>query len=391
MIKNNLDAADYSSSHRSPAVSLATLVLALGAVCLAACGTDGDGDDEPDTAVENLEPPELVVVPRIEAPAAAVAGGATPNNLEIPEGVFDWRVIGAAQRTDEAVASQSLKAIVGNDIAVNAARSGQTKPWPDGSMIAQYVWAPGTNPVSANTVAPGDFRALTLMVRDSDEYAADGGWAYGVWMGPTLTPPTDPAFDRACVNCHTDEVADNDYVFTRPGALPTLEAIADAPLAPTGLFMPLNFLDWRVIGVANRTDPMSPTLRVIVGNDIAVDAARAGDIEPWPEGSMLAHYVWAAGTNPDWDAMVAPGPFAALTFMVRNGVTFADDGGWAYGVWNTPELTPPAAEEPQFDRQCVGCHTDRVIAQDYVFTRPGALPEEPPRTVGGGPPVPTRP
>jgi hypothetical protein len=177
------------------------------------------------------------------------------------------------------------------------------------------------------------------------------------------------------VNCHTDEVADNDYVFTRPGALPTLEAIAAAPRAPTELFMPRDFLDWRVVGVANRTD--NQTIRVIVGNDIAVEAARAGGeaIDPWPEGSMLAHYVWAAGTNPDYEAMVAPGAFAALTFMVRNGVTFAEDGGWAYGVWNTAELTPPAAAEPQFDRGCVNCHTDLVEDQDYVFTRPGAFPE----------------
>ncbi len=367
MIKTNLDTTSYSGSYSG----IATLVLALGAVFLTACGSeDGDGLE---TAVETLDPPQLVVIPPRAAPAVAVPGGATPNGLEIPEGVFDWRVIGVSERTDETVTARSINVITGNDVAVNAARSGQTDPWPDGTMLARYVWAPGTNPVSANTVAPGDFRALTLMVRDSGDYAADGGWAYGLWRGTELTPPTEPAFDRDCVNCHTDEVADNDYVFTRPGALPTLEAIADAVPAPTDLIMPRDFLDWRVVGVANRID--NDTIRVIVGNDIAVDAARAGTIDPWPEGSMLAHYVWAAGTNPDWEAMVAPGAFTALTFMVRNGVFFAEDGGWAYGVWTTPELAPPPADDPQFDRDCVDCHTDRVENQDYVFTRPGVLPE----------------
>jgi hypothetical protein len=346
-------------------------MLALSAACLAACGSD-DGDAL-DTGVEIQESPDVVVVPLRQPPPAGVPRGATPNELEIPDGVFDWRVIGVTQRTDETVTDQSLKAIVGNDIAVAAARSGETDPWPDGTMIAQYVWAPGTNPVSAATVVPGDFRALTLMVRDSDKYAADGGWAYGVWRGTDLTPPVESTFDRACVNCHTESVRDNDYVFTRPGALPTLEAIGDAPLAPTGLFMPLDFLDWRVVGVANRTD--NNTIRVIVGNDTAVDAARAGETNPWPDGSRLAHYVWAASTNPDYEAMVAPGAFGALTFMVRNSVTFADDGGWAYGVWNTSTLTPPAAAEPEFDRGCVTCHTNLVEQQDYVFTRPGVLPQ----------------
>ena len=59
------------------------------------------------------------------------------------------------------------------------------------------------------------------MVKDSEEYAADGGWAYGNWATPELTAPADPEFDRGCVDCHTATVADNDYVFTRPGPLPT--------------------------------------------------------------------------------------------------------------------------------------------------------------------------
>jgi hypothetical protein len=80
---------------------------------------------------------------------------------------------------------------------------------------------PGENPVAANTVNPVGFRGITLMQKDSVEYEADGGWAYGNWATEELTAPADPAFDRGCVACHTDLVSDNDFVFTRPGVLPT--------------------------------------------------------------------------------------------------------------------------------------------------------------------------
>jgi hypothetical protein len=88
-------------------------------------------------------------------------------------------------------------------------------------MLAHYVWAPGENIEAPGTINPVEFRAITMMVKNSVQYAADGGWAYGIWTTPQLTGSTDPAFDRGCVQCHVDTVPDNDYVFTRPGALPT--------------------------------------------------------------------------------------------------------------------------------------------------------------------------
>ena len=87
-------------------------------------------------------------------------------------------------------------------------------------MLARYNWVAGENPVIPGAVAPGAFSSFALMVRDGEEYAADGGWAYGAWAGLELTGSADADFDRACVTCHTGAVADNDYVFTRPGALP---------------------------------------------------------------------------------------------------------------------------------------------------------------------------
>ena len=42
---------------------------------------------------------------------------------------------------------------------------------------------------------------------------------------------------------------------------------------------------------------------MIVGNEIAVDAARSGQTNPWPEGTMLSHLQWKPEINPD-DAMI---------------------------------------------------------------------------------------
>lgn len=370
MIKHDFTWQHSRRGRCAPAFS--ALVLAAIATGLTACGSEDEPNVQSNTEGLETQPrrifnPETMTPPPASPAPAAVPGGPTPNGLELPADFRDWRVIGVAD-PNPTPQGDTIRVIVGNDIAVDAARTGNTNPWPDGSMISHYVWAAAEHATSADTVAPGAFGALTLMVKDSEAYADDGGWAYGLWTTDQLVPAAE-GFDRDCVNCHTAEVADNDYVFTVPGALPSLLTVALAAPAPNDLTVPGDVLDWRVIGVANRGD--NDTLRVIVGNDVAVDAARAGDVESWPEGSMIAHYVWAYGENDNAPDMIAPGAFGALTLMEKRSEEYAEDGGWAYGVWATDELTPP---ESGFDRACVDCHTDVVSDRDYVFTVPGPLP-----------------
>jgi hypothetical protein len=372
MIMRSLKAARLS--HLTLATLLASGSLAFAAGCSSEDnapsedvndlqpGDDDDDDSEPlppaPTQSSNPEPP----------PPAAVPGAPGANGLELPEDFLDWRVIGAAMPNGD---TPSIRVILGNDTAVDAARLGQTNPWPDGSMLGHIVWTQGENDDSAGVVVPGNFGAFTLMSKDSDEYAADGGWAYGRWAGENLTPLAAGA-DRACVDCHTDNVRDFDYVFTRPGQHPSLNAVNSAGTAPNGLKIPTEVLNWRVIGIAQPGGD-SPSFRVIVGNDTAVDAARAGDTNPWPENSAIAHYVWGVGENENSPDTIVPGDFAALTFMVRNEVAFGDDGNWAFSVWSGPNLTAP--EAVGFDQVCIDCHEARVPDNDRVFTRPGALPE----------------
>jgi Cytochrome P460 len=384
MIRDSLDgiSSNRSANNRhAQRLPLVALVVATSLAAAMACGTDDTDAPETDSnalqpgAPVTIAPRELPAEPEpvaaMPAPAAApmlgAPGAATPNGLSIPPGVQDWRVIGVAAPGGD---TGTLRVIVGNRTAVAAARAGNTNPWPEGSMLSHLSWKSSQNPDDAATRGPGDFDRLTLMVKNTQLYADNGGWAYGVWMGAELRPPATAGFDQACVNCHTSNVADKDFVFTDPGQLPSDTDIAAAAKAPNGLDVPAGILDWRVIGVANVSGD-NPTIRVIVGNDTAVAAARAGRTNPWPDGTMLSHYNWAAGTNPDEANTVAPGGFNAFTLMVRNSNAYTTSGGWAYGVWPSLSLVPLAAG---FDQGCINCHTDTVKDNDYVFTRPGVLP-----------------
>ena len=69
----------------------------------------------------------------------ALAGGtvpAAPNGIALPEGYQDWKVISSSHRED----NKTLRVILGNDVAIRAARSGETNPWPDGSILGKLVW-----------------------------------------------------------------------------------------------------------------------------------------------------------------------------------------------------------------------------------------------------------
>jgi hypothetical protein len=343
-------------------LSLLPLLAANFAVALACGGNDA----KKSTAAQETA---AAAQETTAAPLEPTPGGNTPNGLSVPAGVANWGVIGVAAHSDDG----SLRVIVGNETAVAAARSGQTNPWPEGTMLSHFVWDGHLNPndPAKTTVGPGNFEQLTLMVKDSSKYAADGGWAYGVWMGSDLTPPTDPAFDRACVSCHTSKVADKDFVFTVPGPLPAEAALSGAMPAGNGIAFPSKILDWKVIGVADELDPMNPTIRVIVGNPTAVAAARSGQTKPWPDGSMISHYVWSAGTNPAADGVTVPANFGAFTYMQRSSALYGSNGEWGYGLWTTPNLMPFAAGA---DQACIDCHTSNVPQRDYVFTEVGQFP-----------------
>ncbi len=140
-----------------------------------------------------------------------------PNGLTLPANYKDWRVIAVSHRTD----NESLRAILGNDIAIKAARSGHTNPWPDGTMLAKLVFKDTVHEEDWPTATvPGKFIHAEFMVKDAQKYMQTGGWGFGRWLGDEQKPyGNDAAFVEECFACHTP-MQDNDYVFTHPVTLP---------------------------------------------------------------------------------------------------------------------------------------------------------------------------
>ena len=149
----------------------------------------------------------------------------------------------------------------------------------------------------------------------------------------------------------------------------TFSSIAgEKHIAPShGIDYPTGWQNWSTIAVSHRTD--NKTLRVILGNDIAVKAARSGQTNPWPNGAILGKVVWKDTTLKDWKQATAPGKFVHAEFMFKDSKKYTKTYGWGWARWVGMEQKP-FAKGPQV---CTSCHTP-VKDRDWVFTDPAKLP-----------------
>lgn len=79
-------------------------------------------------------------------------------------------------------------------------------------------------------------------------------------------------------------------------------------------------------------------MRAIVGNDIAIEAARAGKVKPWPDGAVLAKIKWEERRHPNWEQASVPGTFTAAEAMVKDSKKYAETGGWGFGIFGKAKL-----------------------------------------------------
>lgn len=146
------------------------------------------------------------------------------------------------------------------------------------------------------------------------------------------------------------------------------------PPAPNGIEFPADYRNWRTISVSHRIDHKS--MRSILGNDIAIEAARAGNTNPWPDGAILAKVVWKETTEERWPTAIAPSDeFVHVEFMFKDEEKWKETGGWGYARWTTTQLNP-YGKDAGFTQECLACHIP-VKDQDYVFTRPAIMPNTP--------------
>jgi hypothetical protein len=145
------------------------------------------------------------------------AGGAEDESspifgIKIPAGYRDWRLISVAH---EEGSLNDMRAILGNDVAIAAAREGKL-PYPDGTIIARLAWS--YDPLADSAKAFGQLQSyvagppkngVQFMVKDSIKYAATGGWGFAEFDDGK---PAGEAMQKACFPCH-EIVKARDFVF----------------------------------------------------------------------------------------------------------------------------------------------------------------------------------
>jgi len=132
----------------------------------------------------------------------------------IPPGYRDWRLIAVAH---EAGSLNDLRAVLGNDVAMEAFRSGQ-RPFPDGTIIARIAWSYDSLAESVKAfgqpqafVSGSPKNGVQFMVKDAKKYASTGGWGYAQFNDGK---PAVEAVQNTCFGCH--QIAQSrDFVFNR--------------------------------------------------------------------------------------------------------------------------------------------------------------------------------
>lgn len=139
---------------------------------------------------------------------------------------------------------------------------------------------------------------------------------------------------------------------------------ADAPVAPNGISIYSDYMSWKVIAPSYRDD--RGHIRIVTGNDTAVDALLAGR-KPLPDGSVLAKVAWKALPHQAFPVATVPGSFIQVEFMVKDSRKYKSTGGWGFARFVGNELKP-YGKDAGFVGECYGCHVP-VADNDYLFTR----------------------
>jgi hypothetical protein len=137
--------------------------------------------------------------------------GASPAFEKLPAGYRDWKLISVAHEEGNL---NDLRAILGNDIAIQAYRDGKL-PFPDGTIIARLAWrylpSEENNKVFGRTQSfvAGTPTNVQFMVKNAKKYASTGGWGFAQFNGGK--PANIVVHD--CFSCHVP-VKDRDFLFT---------------------------------------------------------------------------------------------------------------------------------------------------------------------------------
>lgn len=220
------------------------------------------------------------------------------NSLAFDKDFENWKPISFTDRGD----NNSFRFILGNDIAANAAASGNIHPWPDGTRFAKIAWQQEKG--ADGLIHPRKFVQVELMVKDAHLYRQTAGWGWGRWRGLDLKPyGKDASFPGECTSCHLP-MRDADDVYTLPisTAAVTREESLNNQAAALPPNLPFNPLAWNAITMF--VDPATHTMSTLYGDTRAMQAAHG---EPAVPGAVLALVTWQQRDDPHWFGGRIPG------------------------------------------------------------------------------------
>jgi hypothetical protein len=141
-----------------------------------------------------------------------------------------------------------------------------------------------------------------------------------------------------------------------------------------GITIPAGYRDWRLISVGHLAGGNLKRVRAQLGNDIAIEAFRAGKL-PFPDGAVIAALHWNEASSDENDKVLASGfPGAGLQsfvagsavnvqFMVKDSKNYASTGGWGFA-----DFTNGKAGDEALYKTCYPCHLP-AKDRDFVFAR----------------------
>jgi hypothetical protein len=236
-----------------------------------------------------------------------------------------WKPISTTDRGD----NNTFRFVLGNEIAVKAANSGNIAPWPDGASFAKIAWEQECGPDGLSH--PGKFIQVELMRKNARQYSDTEGWGWGRWRGLDLKPyGKDGRFVHECTGCH-QPMAANDYVYTLPitAARVGSDEKVNNSAAALPASLPYQPLAWNAITMY--VDPQARTMTTLYGNDVAMQTVQARrtaatggtDGQAYQTGAVLALVTWLQRDDPHWFGARIPSMPQSVEFvqMTAGGLT----------------------------------------------------------------------
>ena len=256
------------------------------------------------------------------------------NGFAFDQSFEKWRLLSTTDRGD----NNAFRFILGNEIAVKAAQSGNISRWPDDARFAKIAWE--QNLGADGLIHPGNFVQVELMAKDARRYKDTDGWGWGRWRGLALKPYGENAhFVDECTGCHMP-VRDNDYVYTLPITSAHLNhhRVVNNAAASLPASLPWQPLEWRALTMY--VNPKTRTTATLYRNDTAVQTLERRDVAAvrrlgYPSGTVLALVTWAQRDDPHWFGGRIPDRPLKVEFVQ----TSSANGAVIYRVFEGKALT----------------------------------------------------